>query len=144
MNNQYNSAFWCLVAQGKTTDQAYQILKGTDKNFKNDLLFNTFQLNYNNLPNLFKKGSTLIRKSTNLDNKAMGSETSSTTFLDNKTIESQQEIDLKIEDYEINTLTELNANVELVTDDIINEEFWNAHFWVIDSTVKPPKLINNQ
>ncbi|TPX56348.1 hypothetical protein PhCBS80983_g04578 [Powellomyces hirtus] len=67
VNNLYNTAFWALV-QDKTnpsTERAAQaLLKDTDSAAKNELLFSRYGINYNQLPELFKKGSVLFRKPT--------------------------------------------------------------------------------
>ncbi|GMH40928.1 hypothetical protein BSKO_08832 [Bryopsis sp. KO-2023] len=60
VNNQYNTCFWALVKSGKTPKESQEILKGTQKDFKNELLFSQFGINYTDLPEQFKKGSVLI------------------------------------------------------------------------------------
>ena len=53
---QYNTCFWALVRRGERTPAlAQQELKGSDAEFKNELLFNQFGINYNTLPEQFKK-----------------------------------------------------------------------------------------
>eukprot|EP00375_Theileria_parva_P003094 XP_765775.1 hypothetical protein [Theileria parva strain Muguga] len=64
INNQYNTCFWCLILDGKSNDEAYNWLKGTTKLEKNEYLFTSHKLNYNNLPNIFKKGTTLVKSNT--------------------------------------------------------------------------------
>ena len=62
MNNLYNTAFWALVNQNQlTVREAEQILKDTDSAKKNELLFSKFQINYNDLPEIFRKGSFLYK-----------------------------------------------------------------------------------
>lgn len=61
INNLYNVCFWALVQkQGKTTTQAHETLRGTRSDFKNELLFSTFGINYNDLPQRHRKGSVLV------------------------------------------------------------------------------------
>ena len=63
INNQYNTCFWALVQKGGMTPaQAQEELKGTDAEFKNELLFSRFEINYNELPEQFKKGSIVLRQ----------------------------------------------------------------------------------
>ncbi|KAK1305863.1 tRNA(His) guanylyltransferase 1 [Acorus calamus] len=62
INNQYNTCFWMLVKSGKTEHEAQQVLKGTQKQEKNDLLFEKFGINYNTLPAIFRKGSCVYRE----------------------------------------------------------------------------------
>ncbi|XP_029680662.1 probable tRNA(His) guanylyltransferase isoform X2 [Formica exsecta] len=63
VNNLYNTCFWNLILKGKLTpSQAEEKLRGTLASHKNELLFQEFGINYNNEPQLFRKGTTLIRK----------------------------------------------------------------------------------
>lgn len=60
--NQYNTCFWMLVKSGKSENEAHEILKGTLSKDKNELLFQRFQMNYNNEPAMFRKGSCTYRQ----------------------------------------------------------------------------------
>lgn len=60
--NQYNTCFWMLVKSGKSEKEAHETLKGTLSKDKNELLFQQFQMNYNNEPAMFRKGSCVYRK----------------------------------------------------------------------------------
>lgn len=62
INNQYNTCFWALVHSGKTTTEAQHMLKGTQADFKNELLFSTFGINYSKLPEQYRKGSVVLRR----------------------------------------------------------------------------------
>ncbi|KAI8821842.1 tRNAHis guanylyltransferase-domain-containing protein [Fimicolochytrium jonesii] len=65
INNLYNTAFWALVQDAKnprTEREAQVILKDTDSAAKNELLFSSYGINYNALPDMFRKGSVLYRK----------------------------------------------------------------------------------
>ena len=62
INDLYNTTFWALVQEGKMSkDEAHQKLKGTLSNDKNEILFSQFKINYNNQPEVYKKGSLVIR-----------------------------------------------------------------------------------
>ena len=62
INNLYNTCFWALVQNGKKTrKEAETILKGTLSDFKNEMLFVQFGINYNTLEPVFKKGTLLVR-----------------------------------------------------------------------------------
>ncbi|TDL25544.1 tRNAHis guanylyltransferase [Rickenella mellea] len=66
INNLYNTTFWALVQTGgQTTTQAHAHLKGTQSKEKNEILFNLFGINYNNIPARFRKGSVLVRQEVN-------------------------------------------------------------------------------
>lgn len=62
INNQYNTCFWMLVKSGKSATEAQSILKGTQTQEKNELLFQQFGINYNTLPAIFRKGSCIFKK----------------------------------------------------------------------------------
>ena len=66
INNLYNTCFWTLVNKGSlSTTEAEKRLKGTLSGDKNEILFTEFDINYNNEPGIFKKGSILIRETYN-------------------------------------------------------------------------------
>lgn len=61
INNLYNTVFWALVQQGgKTEREAHERLKGTVSADKHEILYQEFQINYDKLPALFRKGTTLV------------------------------------------------------------------------------------
>ncbi|KAF6263243.1 histidine tRNA 5'-guanylyltransferase [Scenedesmus sp. NREL 46B-D3] len=60
INNQYNTCYWCLVKAGKPPAEAQAIIKSSDTAFKNELLFTQFGINYAQLPEQFRKGSTVL------------------------------------------------------------------------------------
>ncbi|XP_067640696.1 probable tRNA(His) guanylyltransferase isoform X2 [Eurosta solidaginis] len=63
INNLYNTAFWNLVLKsGLSHQEAEAELRGTFSADKNELLFTKFGINYNNIPKIFRKGTTLLRK----------------------------------------------------------------------------------
>ncbi|XXH05676.1 hypothetical protein Hte_012111 [Hypoxylon texense] len=62
INNLYNTTFWSLVQLGgMDAKEAENLLKGTLAADKNEVLFSKFQINYNNEPEIFKKGSVIYR-----------------------------------------------------------------------------------
>lgn len=61
INNQYNTPYWELVKSGVAPPEAARTLAGTDRGFKNELLFSRFGINYNDLPAQFRKGSVIVR-----------------------------------------------------------------------------------
>lgn len=63
INNLYNTSFWTLVLKGGMTPRdAEQKLMGTVSKDKHDILYLDYGINYNNEPEMFKKGTTLVRK----------------------------------------------------------------------------------
>ncbi|XP_034252335.1 probable tRNA(His) guanylyltransferase [Thrips palmi] len=66
VNNLYNTAFWMLVLRGGLTNvQAQERLRGSVAAQKNEILFSEFNINYNNEPIMYRKGTTLLRKVVN-------------------------------------------------------------------------------
>ncbi|PVH93763.1 Thg1-domain-containing protein [Periconia macrospinosa] len=62
INNLFNTTFWALVQQGGMERRAAeQELSGTVAADKNEILFSRFGINYNNEPEIFKKGTVLYR-----------------------------------------------------------------------------------
>lgn len=63
VRNQYNTCFWMLVEKGgKTEREAQDVLKDTQKQDRNELLFQLFGMNYKNEPEMFRQGSCLFKK----------------------------------------------------------------------------------
>ncbi|MCO5597441.1 hypothetical protein L7F22_051519 [Adiantum nelumboides] len=62
INNQYNTCLWSIIRAGKSKDYANNLLKGTRADFKNEMLFKDYGINYNDLPAIFRKGSYVFRK----------------------------------------------------------------------------------
>ncbi|GAU90337.1 hypothetical protein RvY_02766 [Ramazzottius varieornatus] len=62
INNLYNTVFWALVQEGGLTPNEAQVkLKGTNAGGKNEILFSQFGVNYNNLSQLYRKGTVLMK-----------------------------------------------------------------------------------
>lgn len=69
INNLYNTVFWKLVLDGGLTNtQAQEELSGTFSADKNEILFSKFGINYNNLPEMYRKGTILLRKNVEVPN----------------------------------------------------------------------------
>ncbi|KAJ2780340.1 tRNA-histidine guanylyltransferase 1-like [Coemansia javaensis] len=68
INNMYNTCFWALVDKGGVSQKdAERRLKGTLAKDKNELLFSEFGINYNDEPEIFKKGSVVVRGTAPVD-----------------------------------------------------------------------------
>lgn len=62
INNLYNTCFWKLVQEKCLAPaMAQDRLKGTLSSDKNELLQSLFNINYNNMPELYRKGTVIIR-----------------------------------------------------------------------------------
>lgn len=61
VNNLYNTVFWALIQQGgQSQREAHQTLSGTVSAEKNEILFSRFGINYDKLPAMVRKGTTLV------------------------------------------------------------------------------------
>ena len=63
VNNLYNTIFWMLINKGgRTNEKAMQELTGTFSKDKNEMLFSQFGINYAKEPEIYRRGSILIRE----------------------------------------------------------------------------------
>lgn len=68
INNLYNTCFWNLVLKkGLTNQEAEERLRGTLSADKNEILFSEFDINYNNQPPMYRKGTILVTKQIKID-----------------------------------------------------------------------------
>ncbi|RAL68152.1 hypothetical protein DID88_008862 [Monilinia fructigena] len=62
INNLYNTTFWTLIQKGGLdAKSAEKELAGSLAADKNEILFSRFGINYNNEPEIYKKGSVMFR-----------------------------------------------------------------------------------
>ncbi|ABN67249.2 predicted protein [Scheffersomyces stipitis CBS 6054] len=112
INNLYNTTFWALVLKGGMTPQeAENRLIGTVASDKNEILFSQFGINYNNEPEIFKKGTIIMRELDEEDSR------------DEKELSARQKqrIDKKRK----------KAEIKLLHEDLITSEtFWSSRPWL--------------
>ncbi|KAJ2233072.1 tRNA-histidine guanylyltransferase 1-like [Coemansia sp. RSA 485] len=100
INNMYNTCFWALVNKGGMTQkEAEKRLSGTLSKDKNELLFSEFGINYNDEPEIYKKGSVVIR----------------------------EEVLVDVVDKQGNMSKRTKTVVAILHCDIIKDAFWNKH-----------------
>ncbi|KQK05204.1 tRNA(His) guanylyltransferase 1 isoform X1 [Brachypodium distachyon] len=104
INNHYNTCFWMLVMSGKTEKEAQQTLKGTFSKDKNELLSQQFQINYDNEPAMFRKGSSVYRE--------------------------KVETKLKTDNYG-NPIKRTRMAITVSNVDIIGPDFWERHQYIL-------------
>lgn len=109
INNLYNTTFWAIVLDKKnpkSEQEAERILKDTDSGAKNELLFSTYDINYNTIDPLYRKGSVIYRKPT---------EVTTVSSRDNVT-----------------KVTRTKLVIQVTHVDIIGDDFWdeNPHILV--------------
>ncbi|XP_077992965.1 putative tRNA(His) guanylyltransferase [Glandiceps talaboti] len=109
INNLYNTCFWKLVLEGDCTNkEAEEKLRGTFSSDKNELLFSQFKINYNELPQLYRKGTVLFRQK----------------------VEEKIKKQCKTKDSEVMEMKEVTRHRNIVVAhhlDIIGDEFWKLH-----------------
>jgi tRNA(His) guanylyltransferase len=74
----YNTCFWALVNDKESPHQeveAERILKDTDSAAKHELLFTKYNINYNNLPEMYRKGSVIFRAEKSAEKSTKAGET---------------------------------------------------------------------
>lgn len=105
INNLYNTTFWTLVQQGNmTTQEAEQRLSKTVSKDKHELLFSEFGLNYNNEPDVFKKGTTIVKE---FDTAGL----------------SQRQVERKMKKM---------GRVRVMHCDIIRDGWWDERRWILE------------
>eukprot|EP01054_Gregarina_sp_Poly1_P004542 Gregarina_sp_Poly_1__4541@NODE_2439_length_2135_cov_50_540135_g1549_i0_p2_GENE_NODE_2439_length_2135_cov_50_540135_g1549_i0NODE_2439_length_2135_cov_50_540135_g1549_i0_p2_ORF_typecomplete_len263_score42_75Thg1/PF04446_12/9_4e40Thg1/PF04446_12/1_1e04Thg1C/PF14413_6/2_1e36_NODE_2439_length_2135_cov_50_540135_g1549_i060848 len=110
INNLYNYCFWKMVESGMSKENAHQALKITNSGDKNELLFSQFQINYNLLPQLHRKGTTLHR-----DFSSAPADCSSPFNFENFCGDGQSKHNKIIVHHE----------------DLIRDAFWDAHSYLL-------------
>ncbi|CAN8074055.1 unnamed protein product [Agarophyton chilense] len=138
INNLFNTTFWALVNHGgNSLQEAEYLLKGTNSKEKNEILFSRFSINYNNEPQMFRKGSVIIRKPVG----------------DQQSLQKRRRLETNSNETPTSTLdvtqeterrdgTETEYNVLHV--DIIKDEFWENYpylLWPPDES--PPRIRKN-
>ena len=146
INDLYNTTFWALVQEGKMSkDEAHQKLKGTLSNDKNEILFSQFKINYNNQPEVYKKGSLVIRvkksiserppkkgKNDNdeeVNNKINEINKKNEEYI--KKCEKEYKIDelmIKDDKYMEEKINGLKGQIYVAHLDVVKDSFWNKEF----------------
>jgi tRNA(His) guanylyltransferase len=112
--------------------EAENLLKGTLAADKNEILFSRFKINYNNEPEMFRKGSVVFRE----------------YELDEPQDPVQEMDDSSSADAQPNALSKTQtekirkerAKARIVVKhlDIINDEFWERRSWILSGKVGRP------
>ncbi|CRH02978.1 tRNAHis guanylyltransferase, putative [Plasmodium relictum] len=159
INTQYNECFWNLILKDNyTNEEAHKFLLTTQTKDKNELLFSRYNINYNNIPEMFRRGTIIIRNKNyqkNCSNIKFREGFDSIIKLDN-----YQNIN---DDYNINTNKHVKDNFNLDTNEniadnsdikcnqefndisskyiishenLISEKFWNKYDYIFKKREK--------
>ncbi|KAK3187605.1 tRNA-His guanylyltransferase [Lecanicillium sp. MT-2017a] len=131
INNLYNTTFWSLVQLGGINNtEAEKMLAGTLAADKNEILFSRFKINYNNEPEIFKKGSVIFRDYELVDPSShKTSETMDALAEPVQQSKTQNENDKK---------RRSKARIVVEHMDIIKDDFWDRRPWILSN--KPGKV----
>ncbi|TGO53561.1 hypothetical protein BCON_0121g00140 [Botryotinia convoluta] len=132
INNLYNTTFWTLIQKGGFDAKgAEKELAGSLAADKNEILFSRFGINYNNEPEIYKKGSVVFR-----DYELVEPGVSEAVDEDSaKTIE-QKELSKTQEEKDRKRRAKARITVQHV--DVIKDEFWQRRPWLLSN--KPGKI----
>ncbi|EXV01943.1 tRNAHis guanylyltransferase family protein [Metarhizium robertsii] len=130
INNLYNTTFWSLVQLGGLDNKdAERTLAGTLAADKNEILFSRFHINYNNEPEIYKKGSVIFRDYELVDPGSHSVAAEMDDLAEPVTqSKTQTEKDKK---------RRAKARVVVQHLDIIKDDFWDRRPWILSN--KPGK-----
>ncbi|OBT96436.1 tRNA-His guanylyltransferase [Pseudogymnoascus verrucosus] len=132
INNLYNTTFWTLIQQGGMDAKAAEAeLAGTLAADKNEILFSRFGMNYNNEPDIYKKGSIVFR-----DYELVEATTSSPAL--NEEALTAPEIALSKTQAEKERKARQKAKVVVQHVDFIKDDFWEQRPWILSN--RPGKI----
>jgi tRNA(His) guanylyltransferase len=116
INNLYNTTFWNMVLKGgMSTTQAEEELKGSVAGDKNEILFSRFGVNYNNEPEVYRKGTVIYRAYD-------GVPTGENGVLAGSRSKTQMEKERK---------KKQKARIAMEHVDIIGDAFWDARPYIL-------------
>jgi len=138
INNLYNTAFWTMVQKGGMSNtDAEKELQGTVSSDKNEILFSRFGINYNNEPEIFRKGSVVYRQFELQDPHSIGSVDDGSKVRTNSPISISGE-DISRTQREKAQKLRRKAKVVVEHVDIIKDDFWKRRPWILSN--KPGRL----
>ncbi|MCJ1386374.1 tRNA-His guanylyltransferase [Xylographa soralifera] len=124
INNLYNTTFWALVGKsGIPPTQAEEELKGTLAANKNEILFTRYGINYNQEPEIFKKGSFVYRSFEVLDTPDTGDDLDACgPVTSGPASKTQKEKEKK-----------KRAKTSILVEhlDLIKDDFWQRRPWLL-------------
>ncbi|EMR80371.1 hypothetical protein ACHAQE_004378 [Botrytis cinerea] len=132
INNLYNTTFWTLIQKGGFDAKgAEKELAGSLAADKNEILFSRFGINYNNEPEIYKKGSVVFRDYELVEPGVPEAidEDSAKTIEQKELSKTQEEKDRK---------RRAKARITVQHVDVIKDEFWQRRPWLLSN--KPGKI----
>ncbi|QUC21481.1 uncharacterized protein UV8b_05724 [Ustilaginoidea virens] len=134
INNLYNTTFWSLIQLGGLDNKdAERTLAGSLAADKNEILFSRFHINYNNEPEIYKKGSVVFRHYELVD--PNGHTVDTDTDADGLAEPIQQQSKSRAEK---DRKKRAKARVVVEHMDMIKDDFWDRRPWILSN--KPGKV----
>jgi tRNA(His) guanylyltransferase len=122
INNLYNTTFWNMVLKGgMEAREAEEALKGTVSGDKNEILFSRFGINYNNEPEMYRKGTVMYRSYEDEDKGKEGSLVPAGKISDGSS-KTQLEKERK---------KKMKAKIAVESVDIIGDVFWDDRPYIL-------------
>lgn len=147
INNLYNTTFWAMIQKGGLDGTAAEEeLKGTVSSDKNEILFSRYGINYNNEPEMFRKGSVVFREyELEKTDKVNGNATDADEL--GSSVEASTEVPEEVAalsrtQAEKLRKTRTKASVVVEHVDIIKDEFWEKRPWILSG--KPGKPVTRE
>ncbi|TGO12148.1 hypothetical protein BTUL_0094g00390 [Botrytis tulipae] len=132
INNLYNTTFWTLIQKGGFDAKgAEKELAGSLAADKNEILFSRFGINYNNEPEIYKKGSVVFR-----DYELV--EPGVSEAIDEDSAKTIEQKDLSKTQEEKDRKRRAKARITVQHVDVIKDEFWQRRPWLLSN--KPGKI----
>ncbi|KAK6583515.1 hypothetical protein PZA11_004591 [Diplocarpon coronariae] len=150
INNLYNTTFWALIQNGgfdaKGAEKELAVsslvlggkirrvltLQGSLAADKNEILFSRFKVNYNNEPEIYKKGSVVFRDYELVEPGA------APEITDEGSVQTVEELALSKTQEEKDRKRRAKARITVHHVDIIRDEFWERRPWLLSN--KPGKI----
>ncbi|KLJ06147.1 tRNA(His) guanylyltransferase [Blastomyces silverae] len=138
INNLYNTTFWNMILRGGMSNtEAEKALQGTVSGDKNEILFSRFGINYNNEPEMYKKGSVIFR------DYEIQPQTEKKVGGGSKETEYQVEEEgppAEMTKSQMARLRKIQKKATIVVThlDIIRDDFWDQRPWILSN--KPGRL----
>jgi len=133
INNLYNTTFWALIQNGGfDAKSAEKELAGSLSADKNEILFSRFKINYNNEPEIYKKGSVVFRDYEMVEPGA------APEIIDEDSAKTTEQVALSKTQEEKDKKRRAKARITVQHVDIIKDEFWERRPWLLSN--KPGKI----
>ncbi|KAH8783802.1 tRNAHis guanylyltransferase-like protein Thg1 [Hyaloscypha finlandica] len=133
INNLYNTTFWALIQiGGLDAKSAEKELSGSMAADKNEILFSRFKINYNNEPEIYKKGSVVLR------DYELVEPGSPPEVIDEDLVKTVEQVALSKTQEENDKKRRAKARITVQHVDIIKDEFWERRPWLLSN--KPGKI----